>query len=315
MNPARPRKLSIAKLGLAVVAISAGGAVAPDRVFATDRNLAQDAGSPAPPGADAPPPPPPSLSAEAPPATAPADLSTLPPPPPDSLKDAGKAEDEAAKAAAEEKPPEELPPDASKGDTVSSEPAQTEPPRLSQSISEYDPRIPPYYYYKPQWAVGLFYAPRAFGDVSTVIRGASIVFEYQPRFLQKIGVIGLGPVFSVYPITSPSWNLNAWSVGGIVRYQARWFQNQWLVPTLGFSFDRITYNVKTPPSVTTTESGPVFGLMFLLNAIDPDTAAQSFVEPGFVRSYVFAELKRPTSSDVLLANQGNVWQFGLRIEF
>ena len=323
MNPARFRKLSIAKFGLAVAALSVAGASAflAVPVAAADRGIAQDsAGSPAPSGGDVPPPPPPTLDGESPPATAPSDLSTLTPPPPDSLKEAGKSEDEAAKADAE-KPVDE--PASAEGALGDSTPIESTPEPSRMNSDDYDPRVPPHYYYRPQFGVSFMASSNAFKTYSDgmVARGFSILFEYQPKFVQKIGVLSIGPAVSVYPIFSSgkistnAWSI--WSIGGIVRYQARWFRNQWLVPTIGFAFDRISYNAAQGNGVagSTTQSGPVFGLMLLLNAIDPDTAAASFVEPGIVRSYLFAELKKPTGGDAVIVPANPVYQFGLRIEF
>ncbi len=322
MNPARLRKLSIAKFGLAVAALSVAGASAflAVSVAAADRGIAQDsAGSPAPSGGDVPPPPPPTLDGESPPATAPSDLSTLTPPPPDSLKEAGKSEDEAAKADAE-KPVDE--PASAEGALGDSTPIESTPEPSRMNSDDYDPRVPPHYYYRPQFGVSFMGTARAFASIGGgTVRGFSLLFEYQPRFVQKIGVLSIGPTVAVYPIyVSNSLSGSAasiWSVGGIVRYQARWFRNQWLVPTVGFAFDRISYNASAGSgnAGSTTQSGPVFGLMLLLNAIDPDTAAASFVEPGIVRSYLFAELKKPTGGDAVIVPANPVYQFGLRIEF
>lgn len=211
--------------------------------------------------------------------------------------------------------------------SIPAAPTETSEGRTSYaSANDYDPRVPPHYYYRPQWAVSLNASPRAlpnFGDYP--VRGFSVLFEYQPRFVQKIGVISLGPSITVYPVSNPSdvsnngqitsnvWSI--WSVGGVFRYQARWFQNQWFVPTVGFTLDRISYRPKEGSSSVSIQKGPVFGLMLLLNAIDPDTAASSFADPGLVRSYLFAEMKRPTSDGAELVARSEVYQFGLRLEF
>jgi len=249
--------------------------------------------------------------------TTPADLA--------SEKAQEKSDSEAADPSQVAK--ESMPPAPSSGQA----PQESAPPPSgsgsSTFASDYDPRIPPHHYFKPQWAVSLQASARALGDLGGYLtRGFSVLFEFQPRVLQKIGVLSVGPSISIYPVSDSKSLLSnggkitssvysVWSVGGIARYQARWFRNQWIVPTIGYAYDRIAYRPSGAPSGVTTQQGPVFGAMLLLNALDPDTAASSYADPGIVRSYLFAEMKRPKGGDATLAVRSSVYQFGLRIEF
>ena len=104
----------------------------------------------------------------------------------------------------------------------------------SETSAEFDPRIPRYTLERPQFGVEIMGSGKGLGSASSSelgasrVRALSIQMEYQPRFLQKVGVLGFGPSITFYPVTKvggvTASNLarpvtGIWSVGGQVRYQ------------------------------------------------------------------------------------------------
>ncbi|MFZ9595837.1 MAG: hypothetical protein ACO3A2_07130 [Bdellovibrionia bacterium] len=213
----------------------------------------------------------------------------------------------------------------------------TPSPPLSPSppgqIEKRDPRIPRFYDYKPQWGISLNYSPAAFGgralapqQGSLQATAFSIVTEFQPRFIQSLGVLGIGTALSIYPILgqpSEASPLNPsafsiWSLGGQVRYQARFFRQQVLVPSVAYAWEYLTYYFNDGPEGHLLLSGPVYGLWLLLNWIDPSTAAHFFIDYGVARTYLIFEARDVRSSQENLNIQsvrGFSYFLGLRFEF
>ncbi|MCC7440986.1 MAG: hypothetical protein IT285_05110, partial [Bdellovibrionales bacterium] len=102
--------------------------------------------------------------------------------------------------------------------------------------------IPRYQRHRPQWAIGLLSSLKAFGSEgaagtassSTNIIAAALQVEFQPRFLQKFGVLGLGPTLAVYPAGSLTSSVTElFSFGGQIRYQALMFREKPVLPVAG----------------------------------------------------------------------------------
>jgi len=185
--------------------------------------------------------------------------------------------------------------------------------------------IPLYHFHRPSWGFELATAYRVLDDNPNIkaaggnAYSVSIQAEYQPPFFQSLGVLGLGPSLAVYPITgggggATNSQLGIWSAGGQIRYQARFFREQILVPVAGYAAELITYHLSAGGDGRLTAKGPVLGAYLLLNSFDSEAAADFYVNSGITRSYLIAEYRNLTgSSDQLNATKGTVY-VGLRLE-
>lgn len=142
--------------------------------------------------------------------------------------------------------------------------------------------------------------------------------EFQPAFLQGIGVLGLGPSVTIYPAIGGNFTsspLSIWSAGGQVRYQMRWFHEQLIVPMVGYAYEYFRYNLADGNTGYIQSMGPMFGIYVYLNALDPDSAADFYSNYSGIRSYLVAEAKLLSGADDLVTLSGMGFYFGLRMEF
>ncbi|MBL7715786.1 MAG: hypothetical protein JNL01_09990 [Bdellovibrionales bacterium] len=204
-------------------------------------------------------------------------------------------------------------------------PTATTSGRTNLSTWEFDPDVPLIQRIRPQWGIRIEGSSSAWkGLPNSSIRQIGMGFEFQPRVFQKVGVLGLGVGFGILPVVSSGMTLNTthvssigslWYLAGTLRYQLKIVRNQWVVPMAAFHFERATYKTKTLASGATTASGLSLGALFLLNAVDPEIAAQSLAEAGLVRSYLFAEFRmlRPTGG--ALSYEDRALIAGIRLEY
>jgi len=146
----------------------------------------------------------------------------------------------------------------------------------------------------------------------------SLRIEYQPAFIQSIGVLGIGYSATSYILTgfSNSW-LSLYGSGVQLRYQARFFNEQILVPEAAFSVQYVGYNFATATNQLTgalwaTETQ--LGLWFLLNKLEPSATNDGFIETGILRTYLTSEVHLPNGSDGNINLSSPSLFFGLRIE-
>ena len=210
-----------------------------------------------------------------------------------------------------------------------------------------------YDYERPSWAFqmgvtlqGLGKPYRLTGDpYSYNVRGATLEFDYEPKFLQAFGVFSIGPNLSYFGtsgITTPdaqisppqlTQGLGLWSYGISARYQARFVNGQKFVPYAGFEAQNFSYKLlgvaPTNGSAPTVDpntggtywkgsswvSGPVIGAMLLLNWLEPEMAQETYNNWGLKRSYLFAEGKVLNSTDHVVDTDGAAIYFGFRIEY
>ena len=201
---------------------------------------------------------------------------------------------------------------------------------IAQS-SKYDP-VPTYQKTRPNWAMELAGSLQAFGSNSKIvgkndsrIRAIQVHFEYQPAFLQSLGVIGIGPNAAFYPVSSPgsvtqSQTLTRgvfglYSYGAHARYQARFFREQPIVPTAGLGLGSLHYKLSSGLKGSVSSRDTFIGAMFLLNVLEPSAAAEFYVNQGVSRSYLVAEYHTITGDDSVLSLDGRSLYVGIRIEF
>jgi hypothetical protein len=146
----------------------------------------------------------------------------------------------------------------------------------------------------------------------------SLATEFQPRFLQFFGVIGFGPSATVYPIfggtnLNPSW-ASIWSVGGQIRYQAKYFRQQILVPNIAYSYEYFSYAFSAGKSGNLRAQGPIYGLWILLNLLDSSAAANFYIDAGVARTYLIFEARNLAGKDDNISFGGMSYYVGLRME-
>ena len=189
-----------------------------------------------------------------------------------------------------------------------------------------DSRIPGYTLAPPNWAVQILGSAKALGGKDLVTeqagsptRSAQVSFSYQPPVIQKAGVLSLGVQGGIFPIStdvrvaSKVWSV--WSAGLDLRYQARYFREQPVVPFLGLTYQRLAYRFESGASGVATLTGPVFGGMVLLNVLEPDAASEFYIRQGILRSYLVAEIQSLSGTSKELSISGRSYFFGLRFEF
>ncbi len=225
-------------------------------------------------------------------------------------------------------------PVAAPAETVVAEPAKVETEKESSatvssaSVPAKRRGVPTYQFLRPKWGYsgnismkGLGAAPVFKGVTDPTVMGALVQFEYQPAFIQSIGVIGLGMSGGIYRLAGSNVTtqnvLGVWEVGGQIRYQARYFREQPVVPYAGFSYERVGYSFGGDAGDlkgAVINSGAFFGGMLLLNTFEPSAAAEFYVNYGVLRSYLFVEYKMISAASEDLTASGNSLFFGLRIE-
>ena len=242
----------------------------------------------------------------------PAPMAEVPAPPPPEVKP------EEAPAPIVESSPPLAPP-------VSAEAESTQPNEQVQATLR-GGMAKDYQLQRPNWGTQLSFSPGGLGgtDISggqgLVPRGFSFSGEFQPQFLQSIGVFSLGPSFAVYPLLPPNQGIEnspygVWSFGGQFKYQARFFREQLVVPVVGYDIEKLSYSLLALGNGSFTISGPEFGLYILMNSLEPSAAYDFYKDSGILRTYLTAEIRSLKGSNPNLAISGTSYYFGIRTEF
>lgn len=186
-----------------------------------------------------------------------------------------------------------------------------------------DSRIPVFHSVKPQWAFELISSLNAFGSRAlTPAQGTSPAYaltlmgEYQPSIVQDYGVLGFGPSASFYPIYAGTTSsmFSVFSFGGQVRYQAKYFRNQPIVPMVAYEVQAIKYGFTDGGNGILIANGFTYGVWILLNLFEPSSAASLYVNTGVARSYLVLEAHSLGGSNTVLNLSGTSYFFGLRAE-
>jgi hypothetical protein len=218
---------------------------------------------------------------------------------------------------------------AAEADQTSSPSPQLSREKLPQVTSLLG--FPRYQLHRPEWAFQFSFSPRAFsGQGLSPAQGTNptyayqLLFEYQPAFLQGFGVLGFGPSARLYSFPNANVTANTFSVysyGGQIRYQARYFREQVVVPMVAYTFEILSSEFIDPSSGSVSSKdkraqlqGPSFGAWILLNFLDRSSANSLYLNTGITRTYLTFEAKkeRGTVSRIPL----NLWSYfvGLRLE-
>lgn len=236
-----------------------------------------------------------------------------------------KPTEDLAKETKDEIPPPPTEPVTTEPVSEKSEPIASERSSENRSERAEKARIPIYQRVLPRWAVQANYSPNAFGDTSgfkknshVKFRGVLFEFDYQPESIQKFGVLGFGPHIAVYPTTplkASNTRVANWGIGAQIKYQARFFREQPLVPFAGLSYEYLRYNLTRGGASDISPTGFHLGGMLLLNFIDRASAAEFYANHGISRSYFVAELRMLSGGDTVINPSGSALFFGLRIEY
>jgi hypothetical protein len=200
--------------------------------------------------------------------------------------------------------------------------ANAEVPQSQLSFE--DLRTPRFHQSRPEWGVEVTSSLNAFGGKALIyeqgtspIYAFSIQMEYQPAVIQSYGVLGIGPSVALYPpfntAVSSSF-ASLWAAGGQIRYQARYFREQILVPMIAYSAEYFNYDFQNGNHGNLIASGPTAGVWLLMNSLEKASASQLYLNNGVTRSYVVLEYRTLTSKDPLLAGRKGSYYFGLRFE-
>ena len=102
-------------------------------------------------------------------------------------------------------------------------------------------------------------------------RGIHFSLDYQPPFFQMFGVLAFGPEMNVYPVLPMNPGVassiySTWAYGGSVRYQARFFREQLLVPVVGYDYEHLMYHLNTLGKWIVDDVWRIYGVYILMNS-------------------------------------------------
>lgn len=221
---------------------------------------------------------------------------------------------------------------------VPAEPETVADSESGTTTRRWDRTVPLYERENPTWGVDIHMSLQALGtpiqseQLDSLGNGTGVVeetnvknfgfgFEYEPKFLQSIGVVSIGPSFNSY-VLEPQGDLTSnafsiYSLGFSAKYQLKFMRGQPIVPFVGFEGQMIRYSFQRADigSGWTTSTGLSFGALVLLNWMEPSAAHNLWAETGIKRSYLVAEFKNLQAGEDLLSSDGAALYFGLRLEY
>ena len=244
-------------------------------------------------------------------------------PAPTTSTDAAPAVEPAAAVAVPADAPPAPPPPA----VDASVPVENGNPASSTTTVKAEKHHPEYQLHRPNFGLALSMSPTAGiagatfagADFESAMRSFQFQAEYQPAFLQAIGVLGIGACGTIYlpfkgPTTAPDPVAGiTWSAGGQIRYQFRYWREQWVVPTVSFGAEYMVYDLGGTTAGSLMLMYPGFGGMLLLNFIEPSAAAEGWATSGVSRSYLWGEARFQIASGTEAAS-GILAVAGIRVE-
>ena len=179
---------------------------------------------------------------------------------------------------------------------------------------------------RPDFAGELTFSPGGLGktDISggqnIWARGIHFSLDYQPPFFQTFGVLAFGPEMNIYPVLPMNPGVassiySTWAYGGEIRYQARFFREQLLVPVVGYDYEHLMYHLNTLGSGSFTMSGAIYGVYILMNQLEPTAAYDIYDNAGILRTYLTVEARNLRGTGSQLAVGGTSYFGGIRMEF
>lgn len=206
---------------------------------------------------------------------------------------------------------------------------------------KWDRDTPMYDREKPNWAFEIHGSPGALGTTDLadedgagniseyVTRNFGLGFEWQPEALQGFGVFSLGINGNLYILSNdngvynPAGDLTSdafsiYAFGARAMYQLRYFDAQPIVPFVGFEAQQIHYRFAEYSELGsgwTLSTGPTFGVMLLMNWMEPSAAHNLWVDAGINRTYLVAEMKMMTAGLPELSVEDAAYYFGIRMEY
>lgn len=181
----------------------------------------------------------------------------------------------------------------------------------------------------PNFALQLTGSVKAFGGSTIspaqqgIKSGAMLIqLEYQPSFLQHFGIFSIGPSFGTYPTLGTAQGdekvtpgfFSITGIGGQVRYQLHYFNDQFIVPYASYEAQSLSYRINQGGSGRLTVAGGSGGLSLLLNRLAPSEAIDMKQDLGISRSYLVVEGKYLYGTDQNVRVSGTSVFFGLRFE-
>jgi hypothetical protein len=185
---------------------------------------------------------------------------------------------------------------------------------------EYQDGSPWYQTATSSWSFGFragvnrFPAPRANGDLY------QLTWDWILPW-QSIGAFSIGPNLALFnpeltpaAISSSPLNLMA---GVTLRYQAKWFLNQPVVPTasVAWNYHRLKSAFVVAPYATGSGVSVAAGLLLHLGWIDRHTAKEAFQSLGMTRAYLSLELEKTNFQNQVFSLDALFYLFGVRFEF
>ncbi len=187
---------------------------------------------------------------------------------------------------------------------------------------------------QPQWSFELkggYFTPSLanwkefYGKRSMPEYGFSLAYKLQRQIEVGVetGIIyGSGLASApLHGIAAGKVDYDLYPVNAFILFRGVVNENQWVVPYVGGGFTRMYYQEKIEDQSTARGSADGYhyrgGLQFLLDAIDPDSAKDFYLEEGVYHTYLFIEAER-TSAIVKSASVnlgGTAYQMGLLFEF
>ncbi|MBI4925872.1 MAG: hypothetical protein HY843_08115 [Bdellovibrio sp.] len=186
-----------------------------------------------------------------------------------------------------------------------------------------------YNHYKPQWGVELNMSPYQINnDLFEIpdntpiwLNHYTIQVEFQPRFVQPYGVLGIGLLTAIHTPSSRDTGTKqelvySFSLGGELRYQLCYFRNQFIVPNVAYSWEFWKYRLRNNNSSgNLIVQGPTIGAWLLLNFFDSENGKDFFYDYGIARTYLIFEARFLKGSNSSAAMSGRAYYTGLRFEF
>jgi hypothetical protein len=185
------------------------------------------------------------------------------------------------------------------------------------------------YEMRPSFGIQFMGSAGAFGNsmISPAQQGVKsraflVQLEYEPPFLQSLGVFSIGPSAGIYPTLGNTSSdekvtsnvLSIHEFGGQVRYQFHYWNDQFLVPYVSYEVQRLSYNINQGGDGSLTIAGGSAGIGLLLNRLATGEAVDFRRSFGVSRSYLVVEGKNLSGSDQNVKVSGTSLYFGLRFE-